>query len=311
MADDSHDESPTDDVYTPGEASIDPAVGPGAGGQRRIATSEPPQVPTIGRWLENVPVMVERALGPVGWTLLVFHVAFDIGLVALALVVHWLVPTAFWTGEMSASSSAALAGGVVPVTLFLWGAWGFTLLGPIRPLRRVAFEGKEAVATVASAARTAGERFWPIVGTVGVLMLTFGCASGCIGQGATLADPATGGPIVSSVVTAAVGGALLFLVGPLLYLVPTTDRGLRETVPEAFRLVVDHLGYLSGGYLVIVPGMLVVTAAIAFLPRWAAGTALQIPVGIAAVVLLLGTLWFAIIAFATLFATIEETVRIE
>jgi hypothetical protein len=293
--------------YAPGEATLDPTAEPEASRPGRIADSEPPDQPTLGRFRENFPVVFGRVVGPVGgaWMVLVagflaFAGLAAAGLVGLSPVASEKVGGPIWSLRMAATLLAAC----------LYGHVGVVWAGPMRAVRRVAFEGAAAVPGVGRALEDAFQRWWPLVVLVVTVTLGISCLNACLVGATGLVAAELGG-------VGDLGGGLLEWLGwsvvcfpawPALYVVSVTDQTTRESLREAWDLVFDHPGYLVVGFLLVGASVLGIgTVLPAALIGATAASALAIPVFVAAIAMGLVGWSLGAVAYATLFATIEET----
>lgn len=292
--------------YAPGEAAVEASPESEGVPAGRIADSEPPDEPTLGRFLENFPVVFGRVVGPVGgaWMLLVAGFVAFAGLAAAGLV--GVSPAA--SDEVGGTVwSLRAAASVLAVGLYT--QVGVVWAGPMRAVRRVAFEGATAVPGVGRALEDSVERRGPLTVLVVTVTLGVGCLNACL-VGATGWVAAELGGVGD------LGGGLLEWLGwsvvcfpawPALYVVSVTDQTTRESLRDARDLVFDHPGYLVVGFLLV--GASVVglgTVLPAALIGATAASALAIPALLAAIAMGLVGWSLGAVAYATLFATIEE-----
>ncbi len=303
-----HEDSDDFNPYSPGDAAVDPGESREAPPSDRIADSTPPSGPTLRRWLTNLPVVFRRLLGPVGGAWLVLFGGFVALLIGLGGILVVAMP-----GEALQDGGAGAGPGVVlaalPAAIVVYGALGILWLGPFRPLRRVAFEGDRGVDSLSEALRLSLHKKWSIVGLALVVTLLYSCLSGClagsIGSAIGSADQGVVGALLVPVLTL----AALAPIAPALYIVSVTDAGPLESISAGTNLLGTHPRYLIGGYLAVAFVFACGVVGIPLLVFGASFLLLLEPVGwlLAAGLMVIGY-GVGVVAYATLFFTLEETV---
>jgi hypothetical protein len=292
--------------YEPGESAVDPAEASEAGPPGRIAESDPPSSPSLGRWLTNLPVVSGRMIGPVGLAWLVLLV----GAFVLMLGVGSIFAFSFLSGKPEAGGAAShrgIAMAALPVGLVLEGAFGIAWFGPFRPLRRVAFRGPGAVASLGEALGMSVERKWSVAGLTIVLIYGYSVLTGGLIAVFVVAFGSLEQGLLGAVVLASVSAASLVPAAPAVYLVSATDAGLMKSIGTGTDLLTSRPGYLIGGLLGVAGVFLVGVVGVPAVLIAGSFVLLVEPVGwvLAALWSPLG-LWVTAVTFATLFATLEE-----
>ena len=293
--------------YAPTDGAVDPLVETPDDPTARIANSEPPDRPTFGRWMRNLPVVISRGGGLVATTWLTLLAGYVPAVSTVGAILYLLTPSRF--ASMSAGVFYLLA--ALPVLLFAVGGLALTVFGPMRPLRTVVFEGRDAVPSTERATWSVLERFWPNVLAAMAMTVGLGIAQflGQAGLARLLRSIGTpelidGGQFVGSL---AIVFAFIYATSPLSYLVPATDLSLSEALGRAVDLATEHVVYLLSGNLLIVMAAVgtdvLAVKSLTWL-GWKLPVELALPAG-----LLPGAV-IAFFGYASLFLTIEETATV-
>lgn len=295
--------------YEPGEAAVSVRSDDDSTPRGQIAPGEPPETPTYRRWLENLRVVLGRVRGAI----LGVWASFAVGVGLLLVPVVWLLLTQYSPGSrelgLLAPVGLRLKVSMVGLTASQYVLLGVLLLAPLRPLHRAALEGSEGAGTFGEAVTLALDRLLPIIGALVVVCVAFAAVdAGLQATGVTseLSAPGDAGIFVEGLVWC----GLYFAVMPMLYRVATTDDALVACFGDGLRLVASHLLFLVGGCLAIALYM-VSSLLVTFLILDRVGSILQIgsaePVaGVIGGLIVLVVWWSAIVAYATLLATVEE-----
>lgn len=311
MADDTDGEPDSNQFnsYEPGEAAVSGRSDADSESSTRIAPGEPPETPTYRRWARNLRVVFGRVRGPV----LGVWASFAVGVGLLLVPVVWLLITQYSPGSrelgLLAPVGLRLKVSMVGLTASQYVLIGVLLLAPLRPLHRAAFEGGEGAGAFGEAVTLALDRLLPIAAAVMVICIALAAVdTGLQATGMTSHLPAVGDAGVF--LEGLVWYGVYFAVGPMLYRVATTDDALPVCFGDGLRLVAPHLLFLLGGCLAIALYM-VSSVLAAFMIRDVVESIFPFGYGELASGIMVGSIvlavwWSAIVAYATLLATVEE-----
>jgi hypothetical protein len=291
--------------YAPGEAAVEGVREREVGSAGRIADSEPPDEPTVGRFLENFPVVLARFVGPVGGV----SVLLMIGFVVMAAVGIVSVVSPGTARAIASDTDPGLPWTIGLVVLVLYAHLGVVWAGPMRAIRRVAFEGPSAVPGFGRAFGLSLQRWWPLVVLVVTVTLAVGCLRGCVAGTVWFVAAEVGGLTeVSWLLGWLVWAVVILPCWASLYIVSVTDQSVRQSLRDSYDLLLDHPGYSTVGFVIvtgIVFGFGIKVPDLLFEAVDEPG--LVIPLLLAVVAIVLVSLSLSAVAYATLFATIEET----
>lgn len=265
----------------------------------QIAESTPPEGPTVGRLIQNLPVILKRSLGAVAWAWLA--VATGIATVLTIVISAAQLQRSAWrlaptdsTVHLTPGSGLGLLGLVLVVVACL----AVVLVGPMRPVRKVTFEGKRAVPTVIHGVQLMVERIFPITGLLLGSIVLFGGFFALVDVSAFEFRS-----FVSTDRHNALAIAIQFFLIPMVYLVAVTDGTFRACLRTTVDLLGRHTGYLLGGYLVLTVATIATEDLVYGVLQWLADAGPQLleiaPTASANLV--------RMVVCVALFATIEET----
>lgn len=210
----------------------------------------PGQGSLFDKTVETIKLVFSRSMN--SGIFLAYLALFGVWFFGSGMLIGGLVFAMFAAGAIGSSGSPELAGGAMMTALIGGGAvfmvaaiaWQNVLVGLLRPIHRVMFEGEDVFPGVGAVLRSAVERFFPILGVNVVLGLVFwGGAVFTVGAG--LVPLVTGANEGVSLALVGVGVlawlvvslVLAFFLGPATYFAATRDLGVGQSLGKAFGFV--------------------------------------------------------------------------